>query len=101
MFVSFQHVHQLYLKAFKGGLGQVVSSYQENKYAAYISYDFEEPGSMTLNAEYYVISTFGLMGVIGGTLGMFVEFEFYMALSSIINFVKGVASKSKGRMLYS
>ena len=73
-------------------MGQVVFDIK-NPYFVCMSYEFEEPGSMTVNAEYYVISTFGLIGVIGGTLGMFVEFEFYMVLSSIMTFFKGFASK--------
>ena len=59
----------------------------------YMSYEFEEPGTMTLNEEYFVISTFGFIGAIGGTLGMFVDFNFFGFLSWVLNLLRGFFSK--------
>ena len=45
---------------------------------------------MTLYEEYYIVGTFDLIGAIGGTLGMFVEFSFIAAFMFLLDLFKSL-----------
>ena len=77
-------------------MGNVGTDTKDPTSVFYMSYEFEEPGTMTLNEEYFVISTFGFIGSIGGTLGMFVGFDFFGIWSLVLKFLKGLFSKGTG-----
>ena len=48
---------------------------------------------MTLNEEYYVVPTLDLIGIIGGTLGIFVGFSFYGTFEDILDITVKLTSK--------
>ena len=54
---------------------------------------FQSPYTMTLNEEYYVVPTLDLVGIIGGTLGMFIGFSFYGSYSDMVDIIQFLASK--------
>ena len=60
-----------------------------------IQFNFKQPEIMTLNEEYYVVQTLDLIGIVGGTLGLFVEFTFYGLFSFFLNVIQPLASKVK------
>ena len=64
-----------------------------------MSYLFLQPETMTYYEEYYVVPTLDLIGLIGGTLGMFVGFSFYGMFCDIVTLFivisKKVFAKSK------
>ena len=74
-------------------MGSVGTDTEDQTSVFYMSYEFEEPGTMTVNEEYFVISTFGFIGYIGGTLGMFIGFDFFGFLTLVLSFLKGLFSK--------
>ena len=41
------------------------------------SYTFDSPQTMTIEVENYIVTFFDLMGIVGGTLGLFIGFAFY------------------------
>ena len=41
------------------------------------SYMFDSPQTMTVEVENYIVTFFDLMGIVGGTLGLFIGFAFY------------------------
>ena len=55
-------------------------------------YGLSEP-MMTLNEEYYVVPTLDLIGIIGGTLGIFVGFSFYGTFKDILDITVNLISK--------
>ena len=65
-----------------------------------IQYNFKQPETVTLNEEYYTVQTLDLIGVAGGTLGMFVEFTFYGLFSFLLNIIQHFTSRIKGNGRY-
>ena len=45
-----------------------------------IDYNFDLPQSMTAKEEYYTMPTLSMIGSIGGTLGMLIEFSIFGAV---------------------
>ena len=60
-----------------------------------IQFNFKQPEIMALSEEYYVVQTLDLIGIVGGTLGLFVEFTFYHLFSFFLNVIQPLASKVK------
>ena len=64
-----------------------------------IDYNFEIPQLMTFQEEYYTMPTMAMIGSIGGTLGMLVEFSFFGAIIEmaelIIVLLRKCAKKGK------
>ena len=66
------------------------------------SYTFDSPQTMTVQKENYIVTFTDLIGIVGGTLGMFIGFIFYdnilvsvEYLIMIVNWVKRVTQKKK------
>ena len=64
-----------------------------------IEYKFQQPETLLLTEEYYVVPSLDLIGLIGGTLGMFVGFSIYGtfadALSLVLSIVKKMTNAGK------
>ena len=58
-----------------------------------MNYMFHQPETMTYNEEYYVVPTLDLIGLIGGTLGMFVGFSFYGMFCDIVTLFTIISRK--------
>ena len=59
-------------------------------------YSFSPPRSIKVSEEYLVYDTFGMIGNVGGTLGVFIGFSFIDAITWIINYLQfNVSPKSK------
>ena len=59
-------------------------NYYDKKSHFLVYYFFDLPETMTLVEEYYIVPILDLIGLVGGTLGMFIGFSFYGSLSSIL-----------------
>ena len=66
------------------------------------SYTFDSPQKMEVDVENFIVSFFDLMGIVGGTLGMFIGFAFYdnilaavEYLIMIVEWVKRITQKRK------
>ena len=61
------------------------------------SYTFDSPQTMTVQVENYIVTFFDLIGIVGGTLGMFISFAFYdnilVSVEYLIVIVNWVAQK--------
>ena len=51
------------------------------------SYTFESPSTMTVEVENYIVTFFDLMGIVGGTLGLFIGFAFYDNIIKSVNYL--------------
>ena len=60
-----------------------------------IEYHFMQPETMLLTEEYYVVPTLDLIGLIGGTLGMFVGFSFYGTFADALSLALSILKKKK------
>ena len=69
-------------------------NYYEEKTNYWIHYSFENPEKMTLMEEYYTVPVLDLIGLVGGTLGMFTEFSFYGTLSDILRLTASLLLKT-------
>ena len=66
------------------------------------SYTFDSPQTMTVKVEKYIVTFVDLVGIVGGTLGMFIGFEFYNNIIAFVeylimisNWVKTITQKRK------
>ena len=70
----------------------------DNKSHFLVYYIFDFPESMTLVEEYYIVPLLDLIGLVGGTLGMFINFSFYGTLSDILGLAELLILKT-GKLL--
>ena len=63
-------------------------------------FSFNPPYTMSLQEEYYIVPTLDLIGIIGGTLGMFIGFSFYGTYTDIIDIIQSLASRINYRGKY-
>ena len=68
-----------------------MSSTTNLKYAVY--YSFETPEKLIKNEESLVMPTLNMIGSIGGTVGIFIEFDFFNTILKMINLGKIVLHK--------
>ena len=66
-----------------------------NKTKFMIEYKFQQPETLLLTEEYYIVPTLDLIGLIGGTLGMFIGFSFYGTFADALNLTLYIAKKLK------
>ena len=74
-----------------------MSSTTNLKYAMY--YSFEAPEKLIKNEESLVMPTLNMIGSIGGTVGIFIEFDFFNTILKMINLGKIVLLKIKGKWM--
>ena len=60
-----------------------------------VTYIFQPPETLLLIEEYYVVPTLDLIGLIGGTLGMFVGFSIYGTFSDGLRLALSIVKKMK------
>ena len=65
-----------------------------NKSHHLLWYTFDVPETMTLEEEYYIMPILDLIGLVGGTLGMFTGFTFYGTISDILSLTESLILKS-------
>ena len=51
-----------------------------------MSIRYKAPGTVTLHEEYIIIDFYGMVGIVGGTLGLFVGFSFFDVITFLISF---------------
>ena len=66
------------------------------------SYTFDSPEALTVEVETYIVTFFDLVGIVGGTLGLFIGFAFYDNILAsveyliiIVNWVKRITGMKK------
>ena len=69
-------------------------NWYSNKSHFFVYYTFDLPETMTVDEEYYTVATFDLIGLIGGTLGMFIGFSFYGTLTDIVSLVESLTMQT-------
>ena len=65
-----------------------------NKSHFFLYYTFDVPETMTLREEYYSVPLLDLIGLVGGTLGMFIGFSFYGTISDILSLTVSLVLKT-------
>ena len=50
----------------------------------------KHPATVTINEEYVIIDFYGMVGVVGGTLGLFVGFSFFDVITLLMKFYQKV-----------
>ena len=65
------------------------SDYQYNpgNLTVKFSYTFDSPQTMTVDVENFIVSFFDLIGIVGGTLGMFIGFVFYDNILAAVEYL--------------
>ena len=51
------------------------------------SYTFDSPQTMTLEVENYIVTLFDLIGIVGGTLGIYIGFAFYDNILATVEYL--------------
>ena len=51
---------------------------------------YKPPAMVTLHEEYLIIDFYGMVGVVGGTLGLFVGFSFFDVITRLMKFYQKV-----------
>ena len=69
-------------------------NFDGNKSHHLLFYTFDVPETMTLEEEYYTVPIFDLIGLVGGTLGMFTGFTFYGTISDILSLTVSLILKT-------
>ena len=69
-------------------------NWDSNKSQSLVYYSFDLPETMTVDEEYYIVPIFDLIGLVGGTLGMFIEFSFYRTISHILSLTVSLILKT-------
>ena len=66
--------------------------YKPNPNETYFSLTIrhKHPGTVTINEEYVIIDFYGMVGVVGGTLGLFIGFSFFDAITFLMTFFQKV-----------
>ena len=64
-----------------------------------MSYGFDLPESMTVREEYYTIPTLEMIGSVGGTLGMLIEFTIFGTVFEVVKMLFKLLKKfvNKGK----
>ena len=58
-----------------------------------MSYQFDRPESMTLHEEYTVANVMDLIGIVGGTLGLYIGFAFYDVFFLLLDYAVIIVKK--------
>ena len=65
-----------------------------------VEYHFQQPEFLLLTEEYYVVPTLDLIGLIRGTLGMFIGFSFYGTFADALSLALSIAKKIAGKNFF-
>ena len=82
------------------GINPIFGEKESNKRIFFGWFSFNSPYTMSLQEEYYIVPTLDLIGIIGGTLGMFIGFSFYGTYTDIIDIIQSLASRINYRGKY-
>ena len=69
-------------------------NWYDNKSHFLVYYTFDAPETMTLIEEYYTVPLLDLIGLVGGTLGMFIGFSFYGSFSDLLSLTESLVLKT-------
>ena len=82
------------------GYVEFIAAKQGNDYSVYkakpnetyfsLTINYRLPATVTHHEEYIVMDIYGIVGVIGGTLGLFVGFSFFDAINFLMTFFQKV-----------
>ena len=59
------------------------------------SYTFESPQGLTVEVENYIVTFVDLIGIVGGTLGLFIGFAFYNNIIALVEYLIWIVSWAK------
>ena len=68
-------------------------NYKPDKTNYFFMYSFKQPESVTYIEEYYTVPIMDLVGLAGGTLGIFIGFSFYGSFAWVLDLVSSVTLK--------
>ena len=75
---------------YSGTLGKEVYAPNNHTYAIWVQYPF---GVTTVYEEYFVFDTIGMIGEIGGTLGIFINFSFRNIFSGLLTLIQSFSNR--------
>ena len=74
----------------KGPNGGVVYNQKPNETYLSLTIKYKPPATVTIHEEYLIIDFYGMVGVVGGTLGLFVGFSFFDVITYLMKFFQKV-----------
>ena len=60
---------------------------------------YNPPGTETVYEEYLIVDFYGMVGVVGGTLGLFIGFSFFNVITFLIDLVKKMYKKINNQIM--
>ena len=69
-------------------------NWNSNQSQSLVFYTFDLPETMTVDKEYYIVPILDLIGLVGGTLGMFTGFSFYHTIADILSLTVSLILKT-------
>ena len=72
------------------GPNGVVYKQKPNETYFSLTIRYKPPAMVTLHEEYLIIDFYGMVGVVGGTLGLFVGFSFFDVITLLMKFYQKV-----------
>ena len=83
--------------ASKGSAYQLVPSKNTTYFSLVVRY--KPPGTEAVYEEYLIVDFYGMVGVVGGTLGLFIGFSFFNVITFLIDLIKKMYKKTKNRII--
>ena len=83
--------------ASKGSAYQLVPSKNTTYFSLVVRY--KPPGIATVYEEYLIVDFYGMVGVVGGTLGLFIGFSFFNVITFLIDLIKKMYKKTKNQII--
>ena len=83
--------------ASKGSAYQLVPSKNTTYFSLVVRY--KPPGIATVYEEYLIVDFYGMVGVVGGTLGLFIGFSFFNGITFLIDVIKKMYKKTKNQII--
>ena len=72
------------------GSNGIVYNRKPNETYFSLTIRYKPPAMVTLHEEYLIIDFYGMVGVVGGTLGLFVGFSFFDVITLLMKFYQKV-----------
>ena len=60
---------------------------------------YKPPGTETVYEEYLIVDFYGMVGVVGGTLGLFIGLSFFNVITFFIEIIKNIYKKINNKII--
>ena len=79
------------------GSNGAVYKQKTNEHYFSLTIRYKPPAMVTLHEEYLIIDFYGMVGIVGGTLGLFVGFSFFDVITYLMSFLQKVREQINKR----